>query len=60
MKNLKIFALSFFVFALNNAVAQNQESLEKETNKMYEATLKMDFDKIIEYTYPKIFDLVPK
>ncbi|WP_438965755.1 hypothetical protein [Flavobacterium sp.] len=60
MKNLKIFALSFFVFALNSVVAQNQETLEKETNKMYEATLKMDFDKIIEYTYPKIFDLVPK
>lgn len=60
MKKIKIFALSLFVFTLNNAIAQNQEILEKETNKMYEATLKMDFEEIIEYTYPKIFDLVSK
>jgi len=60
MKNIKILTLSLFVFALNSVVAQNKETLAKETNSMYDATLKMDFDKIVEYTYPKLFDIMPK
>jgi len=40
--------------------AQSVEALKSESKKMYDASYNMDFEKVLDYTYPKIFDIVSK
>lgn len=40
--------------------SQSLETLKADCEKMYEATYNMDFEKILDYTHPKIFDIVDK
>jgi hypothetical protein len=40
--------------------AQTLETLRVDTKKMYEASYNMDYEEVTNYTYPKVFDLVPK
>lgn len=40
--------------------AQTIEPLKEEIEKIYQATIVLDYDAILEATYPKVFDLVSK
>ncbi len=40
--------------------SQSLEILKADCEKMYEATYNMDFEKILDYTHPKVFDIVDK
>lgn len=42
------------------AIAQDKQSLQQKAREMYEVTVNNDYDKILDYTYPKIFELVPR
>lgn len=39
---------------------QSVESLKSDCQKIYDATYNMDFDKILDYTYPKLFDIIDR
>ena len=41
-------------------VGQDLNSLKIEAQKVYEATTILDFDQIIEGTYPKVFEIISK
>jgi hypothetical protein len=41
-------------------VGQDLNSLKIEAQKVYEATTILDFDQIIDGTYPKVFEIVSK
>jgi hypothetical protein len=56
IKLILLLLLSYCPFAF----AQNIDTLKKEAQNMYQATLSMNFDAIIEGTYPRLFELVPK
>ena len=51
-----IFSFIFFV----NANAQDSLALVKNANEVYRFTMEKKFDSLIETTYPKLFDIVPK
>jgi hypothetical protein len=59
MKRL-LFTLSILFFLVFSTVAQNKEALKVEVEKMYEASYVLDYDAIINYTHPKLFDLIDK
>jgi len=40
--------------------SQDIQSMRNEAGKMYEANVKQNYDEIIEFYYPKIFDFVTK
>lgn len=40
--------------------SQNLDELKLETKKVYEANYLMDFNTILDYSYPKVFDLLPR
>lgn len=60
MNTLKNTLLCFLFLSTLSSVAQDKESLKKEANKAYVAAANLDFDKIFETTYPKVFEIVPK
>lgn len=49
-----------FILALtiSNNFAQSLETLKNETVKIYNASYNMDFETILDLTYPKVFDIV--
>ncbi|HBI01530.1 MAG TPA: hypothetical protein PLL09_03760 [Flavobacterium sp.] len=51
-----------FLFLLINylSFSQSIETLKSDCAKMYDATYNMDFEKILDYTHPKVFDIVDK
>ncbi|MCL9808379.1 hypothetical protein [Flavobacterium luminosum] len=55
----KIFYL-FVLFVSTQMFSQNIESLKTKANQAYKASAEMDFDKILELTYPKLFSIMPK
>lgn len=55
---LYTFLLLFFISF--SSVAQNKEALKVEVEKMYEASYVLDYDAILNYTHPKLFDLISK
>lgn len=58
---MKKIILSFVVlFISNNIISQDLKSLETETNKMYNATSRMNFEEILDFSYPKLFDIVSR
>jgi hypothetical protein len=59
----KYFAMKLiitFLLISTLSFAQSVEALKSESKKMYDASYNMDFEKVLDYTYPKIFDIVSK
>lgn len=40
--------------------SQSLEKLKSDTKKMYDASYNIDFETILDYTYPKFFDFSPR
>jgi hypothetical protein len=40
--------------------AQTLETLKADTKKMYDASYNMNYEEVTNFTYPKVFDLIPK
>ena len=40
--------------------AQSLSELQQEAKKVYDASYNMDFNSILDYTYPKVYDIVDK
>lgn len=57
MKN-KLTVLFFFIGI--GLFAQTQEAMKKGAENMYEASYNMDFDAMLEATYPRIFEMVSR
>lgn len=58
----KVLLLAFVLLSSALTFAQNQKSLEERTQAVYTATTNSngDYAAVTEYTYPKVFDIVPK
>lgn len=60
--NKIVFLFSVVVFTF--FIARSQENAKKDLNtmaiKMFEKTNERDFDALLDMTYPKVYDLVPK
>ena len=52
--SLLLLLFSFVTFS------QTLESLKKDTKKMYEATYVMDFETVLNYTHPKVLEMVTR
>ncbi len=39
---------------------QNKKELNRNSQKIYEFTVQGEYDSLMNYTYPKLFDMVPK
>lgn len=50
--------INIFLFNLNNA--QDLTSLKTEATKMYENAVNLEFDKIFDQTYPKVFEIASR
>lgn len=50
----------FFLFLFSISQAQTLEELKLETKKVYDASYNIDFDAILNYSYPKLFELVDR
>ena len=57
MKSLFIAIAFFLTLTLS---AQTQKELETNVTQMYNNTVKGNYESLLELTYPKIFDIVPK
>jgi alpha-N-acetylglucosamine transferase len=58
---MKKIILSFIIlFISNTSFCQDLQSLEIETNKMFKATSKMNFDEILDFSYPKLYDILSR
>ena len=55
---LKIQFLLFFCSAF--AFSQTVETLKSDTQKMYDATYTMDYETVLNYTHPKIFEIASR
>lgn len=56
MKNIVYLAILLCSFSY----AQNKQELEKNTQKMYDASYNMNFEDVLDLTYPKLFDIIPR
>lgn len=56
----KLFVTGIILFIANIAIGQNLETLKLETTKMFKATSKMNYDEILDYSYPKLFDIITR
>lgn len=58
---MKKIILSFIIlFTTVAGFCQDLQSLEIETNKMHKATAKMNFDEILDFSYPKLYDILSR
>lgn len=58
---MKKFIFSFTIlFITATGFCQDLKSLEIETNKMHKATSKMNFDEILDFSYPKLYDILSR
>ncbi|QYJ68363.1 hypothetical protein [Flavobacterium litorale] len=51
---------TLLLFVVAVTFAQDKKSLQERSAKMYEYTIQNEYAKLLDLTYPKIFDLVPK
>lgn len=55
------FKLTFFFILLNYlCFSQSLETLKADCVKMYESTYNMEFEKILDYTHPKVFEIADR
>lgn len=57
MKKLLLFVT---VLSFVTTFAQDKKSLEQRAQKMVEVTYNLQYDAILDHTYPKVFDIVPR
>ncbi len=43
-----------------SGLAQDKKSMEERAKKMYEHTIKGEFKALMDYTYPRLFEMIPK
>jgi hypothetical protein len=55
----KILTLLLFV-TISNSFSQTMESLKTATQKMYQSSIDMKFNDIMDLTYPKVFEIVDR
>lgn len=55
----KLFLILAFL-ATSIGFSQTLQSLKADTQKMYEASYNMNYDEVTSFTYPKVFELIPK
>jgi hypothetical protein len=55
----KLFLILAFL-ATSIGFSQTIQSLKADTQKMYEASYNMNYDEVTSFTYPKVFELIPK
>jgi hypothetical protein len=56
---LKLTIIATILF-VQFSVAQNLKTLKESSQKIYTATITLDYDTLMEYTYPKVFDFVSR
>ena len=56
----KLIASFIIVFVSLQMHSQTIEPLKLEIEKIYQATVVLDYDAILDATYPKVFEIVPK
>lgn len=55
------FKLTFLFILLNYlCFSQSLETLKADCAKMYESTYNMEFEKILDYTHPKVFEIADR
>lgn len=57
MKKIIVLIVLFTCFL---GFSQNNETLKTDVKKMYDASYNMAFDEVMQYTYPKIFEIAPR
>lgn len=57
---MKLKFATFFLFLFSISQAQTLEELKLDTKKVYDASYNIDFDAILNYSYPKLFELVDR
>ncbi|AWA29999.1 hypothetical protein HYN48_07870 [Flavobacterium magnum] len=55
----KILALLLFI-TVSTGFSQTLDGLKAQTQKMYKSSIDMNFDAIMDLTYPKVFDIVDR
>lgn len=55
-----VFQLFFTLLSSTFAFSQTLETLKIDTQKMYDATYNMDFETILNYTHPKVFEMASR
>lgn len=50
----------FFLFITSNSFSQSLDELKSNSQKIYEATTTLNYDQILDYTYPKVFTIFPR
>lgn len=59
MKKQIIFLLACILFT-TISFSQDLNALKADIQKTYDATIALNYDKILDYTYPKLYKLVPR
>lgn len=55
------FKLTFLFLLINYlCISQSLETLKSDCVKMYESTYNMEFEKILDYTHPKVFEIADR
>lgn len=57
---MKIKFTILFILASIFSFSQDIQSMKNEAAKMYDANVKLNYDEIIDFTYPKVFDFISK
>lgn len=57
---MKITLLILAAFITLQTIGQKKEDIAHEVTKMVKATNQSDYEKVMDYTYPVIFDLAPR
>lgn len=55
----KFFTLLLLI-SITSGFSQTMENLKTETQKMYQFSIVMNFDEVIDMTYPKLFEIVDR
>ena len=55
------FKTTLFITLLSiGCFAQDLAGLKTESQKMFDTALSLNFEKMLDFTYPKVFDIAPK
>lgn len=57
---MKIKVTILFLLASVFGFSQDLENLKQEVQKIYDLTIEKKYDAVLNYTYPKIFEIIPK
>lgn len=57
---MKLKTTLFITLLSISCFAQDLASLKSESQKMFDYSTSLDFEKMMDFTYPKVFDIAPK